>query len=84
MGGVKWEASAKRSFARLQKEDHRAAESLLDSINLLLDNPQPPGVHPYGDDQFRMRAGFYRVLYRIVSRKPVIVAVEHVGVSNRP
>ncbi|MFR9725804.1 hypothetical protein ACL02R_20920 [Streptomyces sp. MS19] len=41
-------------------------------------------LHPYGDDQFRMRAGFYRALYRIVSRTPVIIAVEHVGVSNRP
>ncbi|UCM91208.1 type II toxin-antitoxin system RelE family toxin [Streptomyces marincola] len=76
---MRWEDTAKRSFARLRKEDRKAADALLDSINLLLKNPRPSGAHPYGPDQFRLRVGFYRVLYRVVSQQPVIVSIEHVG-----
>ncbi|WP_052850422.1 type II toxin-antitoxin system RelE family toxin [Streptomyces avicenniae] len=82
MSAVQWADPAKRSFARFQKDDPRGADLLLDSINLLAKNPQPAGAHSYGGDEFRIHVGLYRVLYRIVSRNPLILAVEHIGRAN--
>lgn len=84
MSQVRWEDAAKRSFTRLRKDDPRAADQLLDGINLLPENPRPTGAQPYGKDRLRVRIGFYRVLYRLVSQKPVIISIEHVGRSRTP
>jgi mRNA interferase RelE/StbE len=79
MSSVQWEESAKRSFARLRKDDRSAADQLLDSINLLARNPRPAGAQRYGADRLRIHVGFYRIMYRVVSEKPVIIAIEHIG-----
>ncbi|WP_052850377.1 type II toxin-antitoxin system RelE family toxin [Streptomyces avicenniae] len=76
---VQFAPDAERALARLYKSDPAGTDQVIDSINLLLRNPQPTGVHRWSGDQFRMRVGFYRVFYKIVSRKPVIISIEHVG-----
>ncbi|ARQ67843.1 type II toxin-antitoxin system RelE family toxin [Streptomyces marincola] len=79
MSRVQWEEAAKRSFTRLRKEDRSAADQLLDNINLLARDPRPAGAHPYGADRLRIHVGLYRIMYRLVSEKPVIIAIEHIG-----
>ncbi|UCM91686.1 type II toxin-antitoxin system RelE family toxin [Streptomyces marincola] len=81
---MQYTPEAERSLTRLAKADPAGIDQVLDSLNLLLRNPRPSGAHPYGPDQFRMRVGFYRVLYKIVSSKPLVIGVEHVGRTRTP
>ncbi|MDT0441425.1 type II toxin-antitoxin system RelE family toxin [Streptomyces johnsoniae] len=81
---MQYTPEAERSLTRLRKADPEGVDQVLDSINLLLRNPRPSGAHSYGGDQFRMRICFYRVLYTIVSSKPLVISVDHVGRGRTP
>ncbi|MFR9721871.1 type II toxin-antitoxin system RelE family toxin [Streptomyces sp. MS19] len=81
---VTFTPAADRALARLYKADPKGVDQVMDSINLLLRDPQPAGVCPWGSDKFRMHVGAYRVLYQVISRKPVVIDIEHVGRSNKP
>lgn len=78
------EARGQAVFAKLRKADKEGTDQVLDAVNTLARNPTPSGAHRYGKDTYRMRVGFYRVLYSIVKRDPVVISIEHVGRSGRP
>ncbi|MFR9722954.1 type II toxin-antitoxin system RelE family toxin [Streptomyces sp. MS19] len=84
MSTIEWDPKAKKSLARLAKQDPGGTDQVLDSINLLARNPRPAGAQPYGASLLRMRVGFYRVVYEIVREKPLIISIEHVGRSRTP
>ncbi|MFG3260403.1 type II toxin-antitoxin system RelE/ParE family toxin [Streptomyces sp. NPDC048172] len=79
---VRWEHSARASFARFRKDDPAGTTALFHVIEGLPDDPRPSGAQSYGPDRMRIHVAQYRVLYRIEDGPPVIIAVEHIGRSR--
>jgi mRNA interferase RelE/StbE len=68
-------ATAERQIRKLRREDQIR---VVRSIQALAAEPTPPGsrkVRGY-DDVFRIRVGVYRVLYRVVGRRLVIIILK--------
>ncbi len=50
---------------------------IIDRINLLADDPQPPGSTKLsGKDYYRIRQGDYRIVYEIIESRLVIVVIK--------
>jgi mRNA interferase RelE/StbE len=72
---VHLESAAERFIDRLR--DAKLAKRLGEAINALRLDPRPPGCKKLsGRDGWRIRVGDYRIIYRIVDDKLVIVVVD--------
>ena len=68
-------ATAEKQLRKLRREDQIR---VLRAIQPLATEPTPPGsrkIHGY-DDVFRIRVGTYRLLYRVVGRRLVIIILK--------
>ena len=68
-------ATAEKQIRKLQREDQ---VRVLRAIQPLAIDPTPPGsrkVRGY-DDVFRIRVGTFRILYRIVGRRLLIIVLK--------
>ena len=68
-------ATAEKQIRKLQREDQ---VRVLRAIRALAPEPNPPGsrkVRGY-EDVFRIRAGTYRILYRIVGRRLLVIILK--------
>jgi mRNA interferase RelE/StbE len=76
-----YSVSLSRTAARqLDRLPLRTAETLLEAIQSLAENPRPQGVKKLkGREGFRIRRGDYRIIYDIHDRQLVIevVAIGH-------
>ncbi|MDJ1137489.1 type II toxin-antitoxin system RelE family toxin [Streptomyces iconiensis] len=76
---VVWDEPAIDAAARFLKDDSDGLRQLMDSVDLLADDPRPEGTTPYGSrDLRRMHVGRYRVLYEI-NGATVTVVIIHIG-----
>jgi mRNA interferase RelE/StbE len=58
-------------------DDPSGVREVMDAIDLLTDDPRPPGSFPYGSpDLRRLRAGRYRILYEITDD---VVEIRHIA-----
>lgn len=73
---IKIQDAAQRALTRFYKDDPHGTEQVIDSINLLRDNPHQ-GVR-WGAYR-RMHVGAYRVLFQVIDGDPVVVSIEHIG-----
>jgi mRNA interferase RelE/StbE len=63
----------------LRKVPSQDVERILAKIDLLADNPRPPGSEKLsGDEKYRVRQGNYRILYEIADER-VLVTIVKVG-----
>lgn len=84
MSKIKWTAVAERNLTAIRNDDPGAVDQILDAVNLLRSNPRPSTAHAWGPDTLRIRIGFYRILYRVISTTPLVISVETVGRSTTP
>jgi mRNA interferase RelE/StbE len=76
---VTWDPPAVIAASRYLADDPVGLTQLMDAIELLADDPRPPGSFPYGsEDLRRVRAGHYRALIEIDPRERT-VTVLHLG-----
>lgn len=76
---IVWDEAAIDTAARFLKDDPEGLRQLMDSVDLLADQPRPPGTVAYGSpDLRRMHVGRYRVLYEITDATVTIVVI-HIG-----
>lgn len=72
---------APAAYRQLRKLDSSARRRIQVAIELLADNPRPPGAKKLtgGDAEWRVRSGDYRVVYEIRDDvlMVLVVAVEH-------
>jgi len=73
---IRIQDSARSALARFYKDDHDGVEQVIDSINLLRNDPNQ-GTK-WGDYR-RMHVGVYRVLFQVIDGDPVVISIEHVG-----
>ena len=71
---------ARRATKNLAALPRREQQRVRAAIDLLADNPRPPGcVAMAGEDQaYRVRVGDYRIVYQVIDRR-LIVQVVRVG-----
>ncbi|MFD3513911.1 type II toxin-antitoxin system RelE/ParE family toxin [Streptomyces sp. NPDC058657] len=76
---ILWDEAAIDAAARFLKDDQDGLRQLVDTVDLLAQQPSPAGTAEYGSpDLRRMHVGRYRVLYEIVDETVTIVVI-HVG-----
>ncbi|MFI0928549.1 type II toxin-antitoxin system RelE/ParE family toxin [Streptomyces sp. NPDC021012] len=76
---IVWDEAAIDAAARFLKDDPDGLQQLMDSIDLLADQPRPEGSAEYGSpDLRRMHVGRYWVLYEI-TEATITVVVIHIG-----
>jgi mRNA interferase RelE/StbE len=76
---IVWDEAAIDAAARFLKDDPEGLRQLMDAVDLLADQPRPPGTIAYGSpDLRRMHVGRYRVLYEVTAATVTIVVV-HIG-----
>ncbi|MFE9500235.1 type II toxin-antitoxin system RelE/ParE family toxin [Streptomyces collinus] len=76
---IVWDEAAIDAAARFLKDDPDGLLQLMDAVDVLADQPRPPGSTPYGSpDLRRMHVGRYRVMYEITEETVTIVVI-HVG-----
>lgn len=76
---IVWDEAAIDTAARFLKDDPEGLRQLMDAVDLLADQPRPPGTATYGSpDLRRMHVGRYRVLYEITDATVTIVVI-HIG-----
>lgn len=76
---VTWSEKATSAGSRYLTDDPAGLAQVLDTTDLLADNPRPDGAFPYGSDNLlRIRVGRYRVLYEI-DMSAQSITVLHVG-----
>ncbi|GLF98851.1 type II toxin-antitoxin system RelE family toxin [Streptomyces yaizuensis] len=79
MSQVQWEQAARNNLARYRKDDPTGVDQVLDSVNLLLNNPRPSGAQNCGEGKYRIHVGRYRIWYTIQQSTPVVIAIDLVG-----
>ena len=76
---VTWDTLAIDAAARFLKDDADGLRQLMHAIDLLAEQPRPPGTTEYGSpDLRRMHVGRYRVMYEITEATVTIIVV-HIG-----
>jgi mRNA interferase RelE/StbE len=76
---VVWEPDAIRMTSGFLSDDSDGVNQLMDAVDLLANDPRPPGAVRYGSDNLhRLHAGRYRVFYEILPAEKEIRVV-HVG-----
>ncbi len=76
---INWEIQALDLAMGFLSDDPSGVAALWESIDRLADEPRPPESFPYGSpDLRRLRAGRYRVLYKIDEGRQV-VEIDHVA-----
>ena len=76
---VNWEMHALDLTAGFLSDDPIGVAALWESVSRLSDEPRPADSFPYGSpDLRRLRAGRYRVFYKIDEGRQV-VEIDHVG-----
>jgi mRNA interferase RelE/StbE len=76
---VNWEMHALELTAGFLSDDPIGVAALWESVSQLSDEPRPADSFPYGSpDLRRLRAGRYRVFYKIDEGRKV-VEIDHVG-----
>ncbi|MFI6056395.1 type II toxin-antitoxin system RelE/ParE family toxin [Streptomyces violascens] len=78
---VQWRIQALQQAERLSKTEPEEIRQVFESVDLLADDPRPPGSVPYGVNIRRIYIGRYRVMYEI-SDGLVTVVVFHLGRTN--
>ncbi|MDX3214046.1 type II toxin-antitoxin system RelE/ParE family toxin [Streptomyces sp. ME02-6991-2B] len=74
-----WDEPAIAAAARFLKDDPDGLRQLMDAVDLLADQPRPPGSAEYGSPNLRrMHVGRYRVMYEITEATVTIVVI-HIG-----
>ncbi|MDX3353710.1 type II toxin-antitoxin system RelE/ParE family toxin [Streptomyces sp. ME01-24h] len=74
-----WDEPAIDAAARFLKDDPDGLRQLMDAVDLLADQPRPPGSAEYGSPNLRrMHVGRYRVMYEITEATVTIVVI-HIG-----
>ena len=74
-----WDEAAINAATRFLKDDPHGLRQLMDAVDLLADQPRPPGTFEYGSpDLRRMHVGPYRALYEITDTTVTIVVI-HIG-----
>ncbi|MBT8160695.1 MULTISPECIES: type II toxin-antitoxin system RelE/ParE family toxin [Arthrobacter] len=70
------------ALRQLRKLDPQARQRVAAAIELLSDNPRPPGAKKLvgGDGEWRVRTGDYRIIYEIRGN---VLTVLVVAVGNR-
>jgi mRNA interferase RelE/StbE len=76
---IEWKSSARKELKKLPPEVIR---KIIDAVESLADNPQPPNCRKLvGSEQtWRIRVGDYRIIYNIFSS---ILIIEIVRVAHR-
>ena len=70
----------KKAAKQLDKLADDIAESVIDAIEKLSENPRPPGCKKLkGRDAYRIRKGNYRVIYNVFDEELIvdIIAIGH-------
>ncbi|MFE9391224.1 type II toxin-antitoxin system RelE/ParE family toxin [Streptomyces sp. NPDC006784] len=76
---IVWEEAALNAAARFLEDDAEGLRRLMDTVDLLAQEPRPDGTVEYGSpDLRRMYVGRYRVVYEITDNT-VTVVVMHLG-----
>lgn len=72
---VKFTPHAARSFRKLPRDVQTRVSP---SIELLKENPRPPGSEKLkgADDAYRIRVGDYRILYEVRDKELVVYIIE--------
>ncbi len=74
---IVWDETATLAASRYLADDPEGLNRLFDAVDGLVDDPRPDGSTEFGSPLLRrLRAGRYRVLYRISADE---VRVIHVG-----
>jgi mRNA interferase RelE/StbE len=77
-----WESSARETLKRLRQRDGDAVRPLVQAINNLAANPEPPESSKLGGtNNRRLRIGEYRAMYEIDGGR---VAVKVLTVGSTP
>lgn len=76
---LKWTSSAKRDIGKLSQPVIARLTTLIDGLK---ENPYPPGVRKMAamQDAWRIRAGDYRIIYRILGN---ILTIEVIRIGHR-
>jgi mRNA interferase RelE/StbE len=76
---VIWDPPTITAASRYLADDPVGLTRLMDTVELLADDPRPPGSFPYGsEDLRRVRAGRYRVLIEIDPQARTVTVI-HLG-----
>ncbi len=70
-----WSLSAARTLRDFREQDPEGAGELRTAIEALAADPRPDGSFPYGPAYRRLRAGRYRVLYRIEDKEVSVIVL---------
>ena len=70
-----WSLSAARTLRDFREQDPEGVGALRTAIEALADDPRPDGSFPYGPTYRRLRAGRYRVLYRIEDKEVSVIVL---------
>jgi mRNA interferase RelE/StbE len=76
---VVWDPRAISNASRYLEDDRDGLAQVLDSIDLLAEDPRPEGSIPYGsDDLRRIHVGRYRVIIEIALQDRLVTVI-HLG-----
>ena len=76
---IEWKQSAQKELKKLQK---KTISRILQAVEILSDNPYPPGSRKLHSAEYtyRLRVGDYRIIYSVYSD---IVTIEIVRIGHR-
>ncbi|MGW3564520.1 type II toxin-antitoxin system RelE family toxin [Streptomyces sp. NPDC000941] len=74
-----WREQALNTAARFLKDDPEGLRQVFASVDLLAEEPRPPGTATYGSpDLRRLHVGFYRIMYEVTD-STVTIVIMHLG-----
>lgn len=74
---IEWSDIAQATFARFMRDDQAGLMAVNEAVAALADDPSPPEAFVYGSGEYRrLRAGRYRVMYRVQGELITVVRVD--------
>jgi mRNA interferase RelE/StbE len=68
---------ARRARKTLQRLDRQTAKRIVKVVESLVEQPRPPGAHQLkGSFEWRIRVGYYRVIYEIHDDRLFVLVVK--------